>query len=375
MIEAGERHRIGPGARSSTSIASAGCRAIARRRSSSPSSPPRPDHAEDLVARDHVAGRNGGYDGDGGAGRPRHRRPCAASSSAKAAASSGAAPSAQPGRRHPDPGRAALDLDSEGQLVASVLSKKIGCRRHARRARHARRPDRQGAHPRGRGSRLADALVARRADVVRRSVRRSYRRLAAGRARHRPGARGARRARGPAATQPDAPPDLRDRRSIHLAAAALELGGVAAPGGGEALAERTLADGTAWRKFQRICDAQGGMRGRPARVTAIPVRPDTSGAWAPSTTGASPSSPSCAGAPDAKAAGLELHVRIGDPVWPEQPLFTLPRRFSRRTRLRPGIRRCQRRHRHRVGNIIRHAFVAVLTLHIAGSRRGPIRQP
>ena len=39
-------------------------------------------------------------------------------------------------------------------------------------------------------------------------------------------------------------------------------------GAGRALAERTLTDGYAWKKFQRICDAQGGMRTPPtARLT------------------------------------------------------------------------------------------------------------
>src|SRR3546814_569875 len=61
---------------------------------------------------------------------------------------------------------------------------------------------------------------------------------------------------------PDAPMDLRDRACI-LAGVILEIGEVALAGTGRALAEQTLADGSAWKKFQRICDAQGGMRTPP----------------------------------------------------------------------------------------------------------------
>src|SRR3546814_4211241 len=61
--------------------------------------------------------------------------------------------------------------------------------------------------------------------------------------------------------------DLRDRACI-LAGVILEIGEVALAGTRRALAEQTLADGSAWKKFQRICDAQGGMRTPPtARLT------------------------------------------------------------------------------------------------------------
>ena len=61
---------------------------------------------------------------------------------------------------------------------------------------------------------------------------------------------------------PGAPDDLR-AKACELAGALLELGGKANSGQGAFVAARTLADGIAWAKFQRICDAQGGMRTPP----------------------------------------------------------------------------------------------------------------
>ena len=63
---------------------------------------------------------------------------------------------------------------------------------------------------------------------------------------------------------PDAPADLR-ARAVALAGALLELAGAAADGAGATLAAEALADGRAWAKFQRICEAQGGMRDAAGR--------------------------------------------------------------------------------------------------------------
>ncbi|MEQ1866172.1 MAG: thymidine phosphorylase, partial [Micropepsaceae bacterium] len=94
---------------------------------------------------------------------------------------------------------------------------------------------------------------------------------------------------------------------------------------GEGIAEATryLDSGEAWRKFQAICEAQGGMRTPPvapfrrdftalaaARVKAIDNRKLARVA-------------KLAGAPVSTAAGLELRARTGDRVEKGQPLFTL----------------------------------------------------
>ncbi|MGD8575391.1 MAG: thymidine phosphorylase family protein, partial [Gammaproteobacteria bacterium] len=57
---------------------------------------------------------------------------------------------------------------------------------------------------------------------------------------------------------PQAPRDLRER-ALMLAANVLELGGAARHGEGRAIAASALDSGRAWAKFQAICKAQGGL--------------------------------------------------------------------------------------------------------------------
>lgn len=121
---------------------------------------------------------------------------------------------------------------------------------------------------------------------------------------------------------PDAPPDLRER-GLLLAGHVLELAGIVAAGGGQALAREILTDGRAWTKFQSICRAQGGMREPPsARFTrAFPatragrvVRIDNRRLAAVA---------KLAGAPRDSSAGLVLHARVGAAIEVGQPLFTV----------------------------------------------------
>src|SRR5690606_12215933 len=69
---------------------------------------------------------------------------------------------------------------------------------------------------------------------------------------------------------PNAPDDLR-RRAAALAGAALEIGSKAASGEGTTAALATLADGRAWKKFQAICEAQGGLRNPPNAPNVYPL--------------------------------------------------------------------------------------------------------
>ena len=85
-----------------------------------------------------------------------------------------------------------LDLDSEGQLVASVLSKKSGSGIDPRADRSAGRPDREGPQrSRGTGARQPPGRGRPCPRHSRRPAR--DRRSPTGRTRHRPGARGTRR--------------------------------------------------------------------------------------------------------------------------------------------------------------------------------------
>jgi thymidine phosphorylase len=214
----------------------------------------------------------------------------------------------------------ALDLDSEGQLVASVLSKKI-----AAGATHLVLDMPVGPTAKVRGDAAAAALSRRLGEVAETFGLRAVVLLTDG---SQPVGRGI----GPALEARDvlavlqgeaeAPADLR-QRSTALAGALLELGGAAAIGAGAALAERTLAEGRAWCKFQRICEAQGGMRVPPWASERRPLAAPRSGVISAIDNRRVARLAKLAGAPEAKAAGLELHARRGDRVEKGAPLCTL----------------------------------------------------
>ncbi len=209
-----------------------------------------------------------------------------------------------------------LNFDSDGQLVASVLSKKaaagsthvvidmpvgptakvrsvqaaisLSARLHAAGAAlglQLRIEQTDGSQPVGRG--IGPALEAR--DVL-------------------------------AVLQGGGPRDLRER-AITLAGAVLELAGAAADG--RVMAAMALEDGRAWQKFQAICKAQGGMREPPQSSISHVVEAQVSAIVAGFDNRRLARLAKLAGAPTAPAAGLELQVRIGDRVARSQPLFTL----------------------------------------------------
>ena len=102
----------------------------------------------------------------------------------------------------------------------------------------------------------------------------------------------------------------------------LALGGKAR-GTGLAEAARLLDSGEAWRKFEAICAAQGGMRSLPvASFTRDFTAPSRSRVAAIDNRKLSRVA-KLAGAPVSPAAGLEMRARTGDIVAKGQPLFTL----------------------------------------------------
>src|SRR6185312_11123765 len=121
---------------------------------------------------------------------------------------------------------------------------------------------------------------------------------------------------------PDAPPDLRER-ALLLAGYILELAGAVAPGGGQGLAREILQDGRAWRKFQAICRAQGGMREPPVAAFTRPLDAARAGRVTRIDNRRLGRVAKLAGAPRDPAAGLILHVRLGDAVERGQSLFTV----------------------------------------------------
>ncbi|MFM7785996.1 MAG: thymidine phosphorylase, partial [Gammaproteobacteria bacterium] len=122
--------------------------------------------------------------------------------------------------------------------------------------------------------------------------------------------------------EPGAPQDLRGR-SLYLAAALLEMGGVAAAGEGLARATAVLDSGEAWRKFLAICEAQGGFTEPTDSRFRHSVEAVQAGVVAHVNMRSLAKAAKLAGAPADKCAGIELQVRLGERVDRGQPLFTM----------------------------------------------------
>ena len=213
-----------------------------------------------------------------------------------------------------------LDLDSDAQLVASVLSKKI-----AAGATHALIDIPVGATAKVRSAEDAHRLqvlleqVAAAHGLHLRVVRTN-------------GAQPVGRGVGPALEAHDvlavlrgaaaAPVDLR-MRALALAGELLEFCGHSIPGTGKSEAWRLLDSGAAWAKFQAICDAQGGLRQPGVAKLQEPVVAWRTGHVSGIDSRQLARAAKLAGAPGAATAGLVLHVGLGDPVQLGMPLFTL----------------------------------------------------
>jgi thymidine phosphorylase len=120
----------------------------------------------------------------------------------------------------------------------------------------------------------------------------------------------------------DAPADLRER-AVALAGEIIEMSGQQAAGSGLAHARASLADGTACRKFCDNGEAQGGLREPPRARLREPVVAERGGRVRAIDNRRLARAAKLAGAPKDAAAGLQLHVRLGDVVQRGQPLFTL----------------------------------------------------
>lgn len=213
-----------------------------------------------------------------------------------------------------------LDLDSQGQLVASILSKKV-----AAGATHVLIDMPVGPTAKVRGEQAAAQLSRLLGDVG------AAMGLAV-RVVQTDGLAPVGRGIGPALEARDvlsvlrgeaaAPADLA-RRALALAGELLEMGGAAAPGAGHALAGDVLRDGRAWRKFQDICEAQGGLREPPLAPYRQDVLSPRSGLVTALDNRRLARVAKLAGAPKTACAGIDLYVRAGEFVERGQPLYTL----------------------------------------------------
>lgn len=213
-----------------------------------------------------------------------------------------------------------LDLDSEGQMVASVLSKKASAGSTHVLIDIPVGPSAKVRTPEA-GRQLARLLeeVGLRLGLTVRVL------LTDG---SQPVGRGV----GPALEAHDilatlqglseAPDDLR-QRAVLLAGRILELSGKVEHGEGEITVAGLLTDGSAWRQFQRICEAQGGMREPPRARWTHPVVAARAGTVLAINNRQLARVAKLAGAPISPAAGLYIDAKLGENLDKGQPLFTV----------------------------------------------------
>ncbi len=211
-----------------------------------------------------------------------------------------------------------LDFDSDGQLVASILSKKL-----AAGSTHVLIDMPVGPTAKVRTGAAAEDLSARLSAVAAEIGIELRVHCSDGTA---PVGRGigpsleARDVLAVLRRSADHPPDLRDR-ALDIAGALLDMG--VPDGRGRQTAETLLESGAAEAKFMAICAAQGGFHepgiaperaietaGRRGRVTAIDNRRIAKIA-------------KLAGAPGRQTAGVLLLARPGDTVEPDTPLYEI----------------------------------------------------
>lgn len=211
-----------------------------------------------------------------------------------------------------------LDIDSEGQLVASVLSKKV-----AAGATHVvlDLPVGPTAKVRSVG---AAAVLGRDLVEVGQALGLEVRVMTSD------GLQPVGRGIGPALEgrdvlavlrgEPSAPADLRER-ALAVAGCVLELDPTVPQGTGHQRAREVLADGRAWRKLVAIATAQGGIREPPVAPLVVPVPATSAGRVVAIDNRRLARVAKLAGAPAAAAAGVVLCKRVGDLVEVGEPLF------------------------------------------------------
>lgn len=214
----------------------------------------------------------------------------------------------------------AMDIDSEGQMVASILSKKI-----AAGSSHIVIDMPVGPTAKVRSIERAESLknylnnVAKafsiNLDVV-----------------FTDGSQPIGRGIGPALEAKDvfavlscdksAPQDLRDR-ALTLAGHILEFSPDVIKGKGKEIAKSILESGKALSKFQAICIAQGGMFEIPSSSYSHTVNSNKAGKILAIDNRYIARIAKLAGAPKSKAAGVELFVSVNSIVEKNQPLYSI----------------------------------------------------
>lgn len=213
-----------------------------------------------------------------------------------------------------------LELDSDGLLVASVLSKKL-----AAGASHVLIDIPVGRTAKVRSEQAAHQLAAR-LEGAGQALGLSVKCILSD------GSQPVGVGIGPALEAMDvlavlqgaakAPQDLR-QRALALAAGVLELGGRAAPGEGMGLAVQTLDSGAAWTKFQAICAAQGGLRQPQVAACTHVLEARHAGRVVAIDNRKLATLAKLAGAPRAAAAGVRFFAPLGSRLEVGQQILSI----------------------------------------------------
>ncbi|WP_295803534.1 thymidine phosphorylase family protein [uncultured Microbulbifer sp.] len=214
----------------------------------------------------------------------------------------------------------ALNLDSEGQLVASVLSKKIAA---------------GSTHilidmPIGPTAKVRDREQAERLAALFQSVARGL--GVTVRCVMTDGSEAIGWGIGPAEeardvlsvlrNARDAPSDLTER-ALYLASQLLGMARDISDRQALQEAREILASGRAWQQFRKICEAQGGLKQIPTAGHHIELRSQRHGRLRSMDNRRLAHLAKVAGAPSSPEAGLRLRVKVGEMIHEHQPLATL----------------------------------------------------
>ena len=214
----------------------------------------------------------------------------------------------------------ALDIDSEGQMIASVLSKKS-----AAGSTHVVIDIPVGPTAKVRTREDAEEL-SQRMTMVAEAIDLKLKIVITD------GTQPVGRGIGPTLEARDvlavlkneetAPADLRER-ALRLAGDLLELSGNADPGKGHSEAESILSSGKALKKFIAICEAQGGFSEPVKARFQHPVKAKNAGTVTAIDNRKLARIAKLAGAPDDKTAGVDFLTPIGTKVKDGQTLYEI----------------------------------------------------
>jgi len=214
----------------------------------------------------------------------------------------------------------ALDIDSEGQLIASVLSKKA-----AAGSTHVIIDIPVGETAKVRSTEMAQQLKAHM-ETVGKAVGLKVKVVITD------GMQPVGRGIGPTLeaidilkvlkNEADAPKDLLER-ALFLAGELLELSGKVEKGKGRKTAQKVLESGKAYEKFIAICKAQGRFSKPVLAPYKIEIKAEKSGILERIDNRKIAKLAKLSGAPQSKSAGISLSVHLNDKIEKDQLLYTL----------------------------------------------------